>query len=234
MTQPRDVGQIAALVKGGEQLGEGGLALTADHEVQEREVAVGGGALLGVAVGPAHDGADVRGEAFDVFDGGERGGVLLEGGGEADDIGAGRDDPLGCLLHELRYHAVQFLRHPQSFLAQFAAHRGAELRYPPLGVVVQGGGEHPVATAHEVRGERVELVVVRGERGPPGDPVGELQVRVQDIGPAGGALVDAPAQDAEGEGRQVDRGPGHIDQQDAHGGSSYYGGWGGRWPSAGR
>ncbi len=220
VAQAGDRGQVSALVEGGEQLGEGGFALAADHEVEEGEVAVAGRALLGIAVGAAHDGPDVRGEAFDVLGGGERGGVLLEGGGEADDVGAGRDDPLGGLLNELRYHAVQFVRHPQPRVAQLAAHRGIELRYPPLGVVVEGGGEHPVAASHEVRGERVELVVVRGELGTPGDPVGELQVGVQDIGVAGGALVDAPPEDAEGEGREVDRGPGHVDQQDAHVGSS--------------
>lgn len=220
MAQPGDGGQVAALVEGGEQLGKGGFALAADHEVEEGEVAVARRALFGIAVGAAHDGLDVRGEAFDVLGGGERGGVLLEGGGEADDVGAGRDDPLGGLPDELRYHAVQFLGHPDAFVPQLAAHRGAELRHPPLGIVVEGGGEDPVAASHEVRGERIELVVVRGELGAPGDPVGEFQVGVQDIGMAGGALVDTASQDSEGEGREVDRGPGHVDQQDAHVGSS--------------
>ncbi len=222
--QAGDGGQVVGVTvaERGEQAGERDLALAAHDEVDVVEVAVQRGALRAVAVRAAEDGGGAGCQFLDHAGRGQGRRVLRERGGEADHVRRGRGDLGGGLPHEQRCEFVQFPRLGQHVLRHLLAEVFRELRDPPTGLVVERAGEDPLAVSGEVRG-RAELVLLESVFRTGGHPVGEVEVGVHHFdvrGAVGEDVEDAAFEDAEGQGRRIQRRPRHVHQHDVHGASS--------------
>ena len=168
------LGEQAAAEAGDQRVG-----LAGDHVVDPREAAVDGPPHHPLAVGAAEQG-DHRGvELADAAEQGERGGLLLEGGGAADDAGAGGQHPLGRAVDEagrrlpqrpqVARPAARPPRRPGGSRAPGCGRRRSVRRYsssPARGALAEGGGGERPLPRQEVLGELGRQGGTEGARPP--------------------------------------------------------------------
>ncbi|MFD2355485.1 hypothetical protein ACFSTC_48745 [Nonomuraea ferruginea] len=203
---------------GAHPLDEGGerhVGLAAADDVHEREARVQLVAHVAFPVGAAEDGDDAGMAFLDPPGERERGEVLLEGGGEPDEVVVRPGDRGQAAVEEAGAGAAQppqpgdrLLGLPVDAAQDGLVVRGVGRR----SFAVERGGEQPLAGEGGVRQPALHPLVVRQA-----DEIGEVEAEIADV--AGHAVApERGLEQAQPERGAVEPVPGHADQQDAVGG----------------